>query len=26
VQVRGGGLFYKLWENEGGRNELHEGR
>ena len=26
VQVRGGGLFYRLWENEGERNELHEGR
>lgn len=25
VRVRGGGLFYRLWENEGGRAELGEG-
>ncbi len=25
VRVRGGGLFYGLWENEGGRRELREG-
>ncbi|MDQ4126404.1 MAG: hypothetical protein M3151_00355 [Actinomycetota bacterium] len=25
VRVRGGGLFYGLWENEGGRQELREG-
>ncbi len=25
VRVRGGGLFYGLWENEGGRAELREG-
>ena len=25
VRVRGGGLFYGLWEQEGGRRELREG-
>jgi hypothetical protein len=25
VRVRGGGLFYGLWEHEGGRRELREG-
>ena len=25
VRVRGGGLFYRLWESEGGRAELREG-
>ena len=26
VKVRGGGLFYGLWDQEGGRRELGEGR